>query len=200
MAWAECDTAFIIGNGVSRKSISIPELSRYGAVYGCNALYRDYKPDHLVAVDLKMVQEIHESGYGYHNKVWTNRHSAIETMTEINILETNLGWSSGPTALWLATTHHYKHIIILGFDYTGTHGHTRFNNVYADTPNYKRSIQTPTYYRNWLKQTVSVIQNNTHVCYWRVIESDGFDPPELKNLINYNTISTENFQKLTKNT
>jgi hypothetical protein len=35
-------TAYIIGNGVSRKSFDLMSLKGKGKVFGCNALYRDY--------------------------------------------------------------------------------------------------------------------------------------------------------------
>ena len=52
------NTAFVIGNGVSRKGIDLNLLNKHGTVYACNAIYRDYDPDYLVAVDPKMIFEI----------------------------------------------------------------------------------------------------------------------------------------------
>ena len=42
-------TAFVLGNGVSRKEIDLESLRKWGKTYGCNALYRDFAPDVLVA-------------------------------------------------------------------------------------------------------------------------------------------------------
>ena len=50
--------AFVLGNGISRKHIPLEPLRAHGKIYGCNALYRDFAPDHLVAVDTKMIIEI----------------------------------------------------------------------------------------------------------------------------------------------
>ena len=36
---------FCIGNGESRRGVNLDLLRPYGKIYGCNALYRDYKPD-----------------------------------------------------------------------------------------------------------------------------------------------------------
>ena len=36
--------AFIIGNGKSREHIKLDSLVGKGTSFGCNALYRDYKP------------------------------------------------------------------------------------------------------------------------------------------------------------
>ena len=43
--------AFCIGNGESRKGFDLEQLRPHGKIYGCNALYRDFTPDVLVAVD-----------------------------------------------------------------------------------------------------------------------------------------------------
>ena len=40
---------FCFGNGNSRKGIDIEKYKKYGTVVGCNAIYRDFTPDILVA-------------------------------------------------------------------------------------------------------------------------------------------------------
>ena len=54
------DTAFIIGNGESRKIFPIENLKSKGVVYGCNAIYRDHPElcDHIVAVNPPMHEEL----------------------------------------------------------------------------------------------------------------------------------------------
>ena len=53
--------AYCIGNGPSRKGFDLNLLRQKGQIYGCNALYRDFKPDFLFSVDAKMSREISES-------------------------------------------------------------------------------------------------------------------------------------------
>ena len=60
-------TVFIIGNGESRREIDLAELNQYGKTYGCNALYRDYTPDALIAVDHRMAHQIYWTGYSIDN-------------------------------------------------------------------------------------------------------------------------------------
>ena len=84
-----------------------------------------------------------------------------------NFFNPSKGWSSGPTALWLASQHNHETIYILGFDYDGVDG--KFNNVYADTENYKKSHDHATYYGNWLRQTETVIKNNRETKYFRIV-------------------------------
>ena len=44
--------AFVLGNGASRKDVDLSALKNHGKVYGCNALYRDFTPDVLVATEI----------------------------------------------------------------------------------------------------------------------------------------------------
>ena len=57
------ETVFCIGNGQSRSSIDLIKLRPHGKIYGCNTLYRDFKPDVLVSVDGPMINEVYQSGY-----------------------------------------------------------------------------------------------------------------------------------------
>jgi len=50
--------ACVIGNGPSRKTLSLETIGSKMTTYGCNALYRDYMPNYLVSMDYDMVKEI----------------------------------------------------------------------------------------------------------------------------------------------
>ena len=184
------NAAFVLGNGRSRLSINAKNLLEIGTVYGCNALYREMNPHYLIAVDVKMVNEIVATGYHKTNELWTNPNKGITTKTGINYFQPHRGWSSGPTALWLACNQGHKDIYILGFDYMGLQG--RFNNVYADTFNYKKSTDAATFHGNWLTQTEKIIKEFKTVNFYRVIESSGFVPDRLgANLNNIQHITYE---------
>ena len=67
----------VYGNGKSR--LKYPVVSPLPVVHmrhddvitwGCNAIYRDVKVDHLVSVDYGMQQEIYTSGYAKENSCW----------------------------------------------------------------------------------------------------------------------------------
>ena len=62
------DKVFCIGNGESRKDFDLEKLRPHGKIYGCNALYRDFTPDVLCAVDMGIMHEIYNSGYAQDNK------------------------------------------------------------------------------------------------------------------------------------
>ena len=190
------DIAFVLGNGTSRKSILVENLAKYGKIYGCNALYRSFSPDYLVAVDVKMILEINKAGYQHKHEVWTNPNKTFNLIKNLNFFNPSKGWSSGPTALWLASKHRYKKVYILGFDYKGVDNGKKFNNMYADTNNYKKSTDGATFFGNWLRQTRSVIQTTPQIEYIRVIQSDNYNPDELNTFDNYSTIFIEDFKKI----
>ncbi len=61
---------FCIGNGESRQSFDLRILRGHGKIYGCNALYRDFKADVLIAVDGGIMHEVYHSGYCDENETW----------------------------------------------------------------------------------------------------------------------------------
>lgn len=194
-------TAFVVGNGTSRKPISLESLKQYGPIYACNAVYRDFRPDYLVAVDAKMVMEICKTGWQKHNKVYTNHNKQLNDIQGLNILNPSKGWSSGPTALDLASDHGHGPIYLLGFDFKGTtgtgKGDDKVNNLYAGTFNYKREHDPATYFGNWERQVGIICQRNHTKRYIRVVaEGDKFLPGSLKNFTNLSHITIEDFQKI----
>ena len=56
--------AYIIGNGPSRKGFDLNTLKATGQTYGCNALYRDFMPDFIFSVDMKMSVKMCEDEVG----------------------------------------------------------------------------------------------------------------------------------------
>lgn len=186
--------AFIIGNGTSRSRLNPESLLNKGIVYGCNAQYREYEPHYLIAVDVKMVNEIIAAGYHNTHQVWTNPNKGITTKQNINFFNPHKGWSSGPTALWFAASQGHKEIFIFGFDYQGLNG--KFNNIYADTFNYKKSTDAATYFGNWLSQTEKVIREFRHIKFFRVVEPGAFIPDKLgPSLQNLSHITFEDFER-----
>ena len=185
--------AFIIGNGISRSDIDLTKLKKHGTIYGCNALYREFMPDFLIAVDVKMILEISKNGIQHRVPVWTNNNKYFTKISGLNYFEPSKGWSSGPTALWKASEDGAEEIYILGFDYQGIDG--KVNNVYAGTQNYKSKEDRATYFGNWLKQTITTVKSNADKRYIRVIKENGFIPKEFVGLENLSHITVEEFEK-----
>lgn len=186
------NTAFVLGNGKSRLNLNLDSLKSRGTIIGCNALYREFEPDFLVAVDVKMVNEIISAGYQKTHQVWTNPNKGIISKSGVNFFAPHKGWSSGPTALWFACTQGHKNIYIFGFDYQGLDG--KFNNVYADTFNYKKSSDSATFFGNWLNQTEKTIKEYRTINFFRVAETGSFIPDKLRNLPNLQHISFRDFE------
>ena len=190
-------TAFVLGNGTSRKEINNQKLKNYGVVYGCNALYREFAPDHLVCVDTKMITEINDAQYQHKHNVWSNRNKLTERTPNVKLMDPNKGWSSGHTALLLASQHGYKTIYILGFDYVGIGENKEFvNNIYAGSKNYKGTKDRATYYGNWQRQTMMCINQFPRTKYYRIQKSkNDYVPDHLKDLSNLSHITVEDFAK-----
>lgn len=188
--------AFVLGNGTSRADIDPTELKKYGKIYGCNALYRTFAPDYLIAVDTKMIKEITQAGYHNNHEVWTNPNRYTREISNLMLFNPNLGWSSGPSALNLASGHGYDTIYILGFDYVGIGNNNELvNNVYAGTQNYKQVNEKATYFGNWQRQTANCIKKYTKVKYIRVIDSQSsYVPESLIGLTNLTHFTVENFK------
>jgi hypothetical protein len=194
--------AFVLGNGESRKGIQIEDLKKHGTVFACNGVYRTDRPDFLVAVDPKMMIEIAESDYIKNNKVWSNfnvqynKHQNI--LDHVKWFQPSLGWSSGPTALRLACDQKFKEVYILGFDYQGhiddkkTNRH-KFNNLYKDTRNYKKTNDEATFYGNWMNQTKRCLQDFKDTNFYRVTPTGGFQPKDLEWNDNLKHVNTEEF-------
>lgn len=187
------NVAFVLGNGTSRSKLNLNEIKTRGTVYGCNALYREFEPDYLVAVDTKMVNEIIATGWHKDHQVWTNPNKGITAKSHVNFFSPHKGWSSGPTALWMASQQGFSEIYIFGFDYQGVEG--KFNNVYADTFNYKKSQDAATFFGNWLSQTEKTIKEYKNIQFYRVINQGSFVPDKLQGIPNLQHITFEHFEQ-----
>ena len=199
------NTAFVLGNGESRKGIKIADLKQHGTVFACNGVYRTEEPDYLIAVDPKMILEIAETDYPKTHEVWSNynhQYSKNETAkNHVRWFQPSLGWSSGPTALKMAADKKFTTIYILGFDYQG---HPRdgskksfyFNNVFKDSRNYKKSKDEATYYGNWMNQTKRVLTDYPHIQFFRVVPPNAFKPHDLEFNTNFKHLDIDEFLRI----
>ena len=173
---------FVIGNGESRRGFDLNSLKNQGSIIGCNALYRDFKPDILVAVDRPILGEICASGYADNNRVYCRQrfyedykqHMGINPLPSFWGLDPVTkkgqyfqGWSSGPSALALATTLYDDNdlpckIFLIGFDLFGAEDN-KVNNMYKGTPNYVHGHKPATFYGNWARQMLTVFQSRPNI-------------------------------------
>lgn len=182
--------AFVLGNGKSRLNFNLDNLKSFGTIYGCNALYRDFTPDYLIAVDAKMINEIIKTDYHKKHQVWTNRNKLINDIDSLNFFPQHRGWSSGPSALWLACLNEHTTIHIIGFDFYGING--LVNNVYAGTFNYKNENEPATYCGNWLFQTNQIIIDYPYVNF--IIVGDSELPDNMISHTNLTLMSVNDFK------
>jgi hypothetical protein len=189
-------TAFVLGNGVSRRHIEVDTLLRLGTVYGCNALYRTHTPHVLVATDQPISTQIQESGYSARNKFYTRR--PINSLGAHKVPQAYFGFSSGPIAVGIAAGDGHRNIYMLGFD-MGPTANGLFNNVYADTEFYKHSLAKPTFAGNWVKQLTSVTKDFSTQQFIRVCGDTTAVIPELQSLNNMKSMPIADFIGLLNN-
>ena len=192
-------TAFVLGNGVSRKGIDLHNLKKYGRIYGCNALYREFDPDVLVSTDPNISKEIQESGWPLKPKCthWTRKPFADSGSKKLH--PEYKGMSSGPNAVHLACTDKSEHqeIYLLGFDLGSVEGQL-FNNVYAGTEHYKSSTDKATFGGNWFNQIMRIMQENPKRQFYRVITGQSREFDKLSSIPNLKLMEKSEFQSLYK--
>ena len=173
---------FVIGNGKSRLAINLEDLKKHGRVYGCNALYRDFTPDVLIATDPGITAEIENSGYALKNTFYTRQPKA-ELGSQL--IKHHFGFSSGPIALKYAAEAGHDVIYLVGFDLQGQDG--RQNNVYSSTDNYRKSEEKETYYGNWVKQISQILKEHRNQRFIRLTNEDGMVPVQWMQCANHSS-------------
>lgn len=158
-------TAFVLGNGISRQTIDLNQLKTCGKIYGCNALYREFVPDVLVATDKPIAATIQESGYSAKNVFYTRR--PLHNLGAKPVPKDYFGYSSGPIAVSLAALDQHRRVYLLGFD-MGPDSNRRFNNIYAGTEYYKPKDSNPTFTGNWIKQLQKICEDFSSTRFIRI--------------------------------
>ena len=162
---ADIDIAFVLGNGKSRLKVNLFNLVDRGAIYGCNALYREFVPDVLISTDPKISEEIQRSGYSIEHVHYTRK--PIVGFGSRQIPAEPYGWSSGPVATYLAAEK-YNYVYLLGHDLSSDTD--KINNIYAGTDCYRSKNAEPTYFGNWVKQLEHVFKRWPSKRFYRVYD------------------------------
>lgn len=173
--------AFVLGNGVSRAGLPLERIQKLGKIYGCNALYREFTPDVLVATDRAIAQQIQESGYPAKHKFYTRK--PIPGLGAHRVPQEYYGYSSGPNAVAIAALDQHIKIYMLGFD-MGPNVHNQFNNIYEGTEFYKPQGSPPTYTGNWVKQLTKITKDFPKTQFIRVCGNTTARIKELDNIGN----------------
>lgn len=130
--------AFIVGNGESRRSFDLKTLLDVAPIFGCNALYREFTPDWLVAIDSGMVNEIKtESNFPSDKCLFPKDESE-----EYELAECHPGRqyrprnNAGMFAMMKAIDRGHDILICLGFDFIIDDSIKSISNLYHGTKNY----------------------------------------------------------------
>jgi hypothetical protein len=135
--------AVIIGNSPGRLDFNLNNLKKSSGLlgaktlqtYGCNALYRDFATDFLVATGNNgIIEEIANSPYVNDHIVYTNSIHLLEHPGKFYLIPYDPYADAGTTAAYIAAFDGHKKIYMLGFDGYDLPGYN--NNVYADTNGY----------------------------------------------------------------
>lgn len=191
------NTAFVLGNGISRQVVDLAVLSTLGEVYGCNALYREFAPAVLVSTDEPISREIQQSGYSKTRYHYTRK--PMPNSGAHKIPQQYYGFSSGPAAVGIAAINHNRTIYLVGFD-MGPTKHGLFNNVYAGTDFYRSTSSVPTYTGNWVRQLLQIAKDFPKTSFVRVIGDTTANIQELNGARNLSNMSMEDFLNRINNT
>jgi len=147
--------AVVIGNSPSRLGFDLANLKKYSGLlgadtlqsYGCNALYRDFTPDFLVAVGNEITKELSTSEYVKNNIVYTSAIHLLEYPNKFYLIPYNPYADAGTTAAYIACFDGHKRVYLLGFDEQDSPGQNF--NVYAGSNGYDH-IDTEILSSKWI--------------------------------------------------
>ena len=184
-------TAFVLGNGLSRQEVDLQRLRCLGKIYGCNAIYREFEPDVLVATDTPISEHIQRIEYARSHCFYTRR--PIDGLGAQRIPEDYFPYSSGPAAVGIAADHGYDTIVLIGFD-LGPGANDSYNNVYADTEFYRRSTARPVTAVNWIDQLQTIARKFAQVQFQRVLGNTSTYVSKFDTIANFSQITIQDFQ------
>jgi hypothetical protein len=198
--------AVIIGNGPSRKQL-YPLGDLFGLLanhraglfgseaiqtYGCNALYRDFSPNFLVANGPEITKEIAESGYCESNIVYSDGGSVLDYPRKFYLTPQSPSWDAGAIAAYIACFDGHKKLYMIGFD--GHSGQaTEHYNIYNGTNGYPefQSSNTEAFF---IKSMSNLMDLYNDVEFIRVMPTPNWwCPEEWKFKLNFRQIEFRDF-------
>ena len=181
-------TAFIIGNGPSRKELDLLRLKNKGTIFGCNALYRDYPdfsvPDYLIAIDKPIIEEIENSKFPSKRFIVPSEDEQHEDAgyNQYARLRSNAGVNAMLEAIKMG----HKTLYCFGFDFMLRKPARSLANIYDGTNAY--GLQTRSRYVdniNRVKYMTFLANKYSNIKFIFVV-------PELGNLDEYHTLNAGN--------
>lgn len=166
--------AFVIGNGQSRQEVDLSTLREHGTIFGCNALYRDFEPDYLIAIDEAIISEIQNSSFPKEKCIFPPENERFEP-AEVHYNQKSRFYgrprsNAGMNAIIEAIRKGHTDLYCIGFDFLAEREGTALSNMYNGTPCYggeTRANLRDT--RNRMRYFAWVIENSLdimfHLCY-----------------------------------
>lgn len=204
--------SLVIGNGESRKDINLELLKKKFITVGCNALHRDFIPDHLVCFDRRMAEEVTNNSatniskihvrkdwFHYFRKIKKNK-NVVEvppipyTSTAKEDDPTN--WGSGSYAVVVGASLSDT-VFLIGFDLYGTNN--KLNNMYKGTANYAKIQATAVDPAHWIRQIGKTMSRLYHTKFV-IINHPGWSIPKEWQLQNVQFMNVSDFMSLVVNT
>ena len=115
--------AIAIGNGESRVGFDLAHIANHRAgfggadrlqSYGCNALYRDFTPDFLIAVGDDIVREIANTDYPGDNIVYAHGEHIVNYSGKFYLIPQNVSYDAGSLAIYMACFDGHKKVFMIG--------------------------------------------------------------------------------------
>lgn len=185
---------FVIGNAESRQGFDLYKLRRHGYILGCNALYRDFDPDWLVAVDKPMYSLVQAEWGGDRITLKANGKDACAVLNDEEEVPLNelYWWDSGKLATFMGWYLYpdIERIYLIGFDFWADPNRAKINNVYKGTDQYRAADKPAHYDPVWYKKWNKTLAECRGVKFYRV----GPKQPHLSNL-NAELIDYGEFEK-----
>jgi hypothetical protein len=141
--------AVAIGNGESRADFDMRFIQHHqGGLlaknklqsYACNAAYRDFTPDFLIATGDDITKEIVSNGYTPGNIVYTNSSNLVKYPNNFYLIPQDLPFDAGSIAVYMACFDGHKKVFLMGYDHYDIAG--PINNIYKNTNGYLNDTDT----------------------------------------------------------
>lgn len=206
------DHAVVIGNGISNNQIDLTIFLPYREstdwdevtpwiyrrqrknffTYGCNAIYRNYKPDFVSCVGEGIIKEIAESVHDKTGTVFYSNSKYLEKYPgQFSFLPQNPDFNAGAMSAYMAAFDGHKRVYMLGFDGIDS-DHDNYN-MFAGTDNYPPA-NYPTKEEYWVRSLNLVMQTYSDIEFIRVCPTKKFRQPETwRNNLNYRQIDFRQF-------
>ena len=203
--------AVVVGNGITANEFDLTnflpyrESTRWGEVgpwitkrqrrnfftYGCNAIYRNYKPDFITCTGDGIIDEIATNTQDKTSVIYANSKYLEQYPNKFNFLPQNPDFNAGAMAAYMAAFDGHQRVYMLGFD--GIDSSNNNYNMFAGTDNYPDlDYQTKDEY--WIRSLDVVMQTYTDTEFIRVCPTKQFRQPDRwRGNLNYRQIDFRRF-------